>query len=61
MSIDKKVKSSKGTLFFLGSFVLVVGLTLVLIWWNDVVTLFRGVIGMLLALGGLLILYMVKE
>lgn len=48
-------------LFLIGSMVLIAGLTLILVWWQDVVVLFRGVIGMLVALGGLLLLYMVKE
>ena len=61
MSIDKEIKSSKPLLFICGSVVLVVGITLVLVWWHDVVVLFKGVIGMALALGGLLLLYMVKE
>ena len=61
MSVDKKIKSSKGLLFFCGSVCLIVGMTMILVWWRDVATLFRGGIGVLLALGGLLLLYMVKE
>ena len=61
MSLDKKIKSSKELLFFCGSVSLIVGMTMILVWWRDVVILFRGGIGMFLALGGLLLLYMVKE
>ncbi len=51
-SIPKKV-----VLFALGSAILVLGIALVLRFWPDVVLLFRAVIGMALALAGLLILY----
>ena len=61
MSIDKKIKSSKSLLFILGSFVLILGTILILLWWQDVVILFRGIFGILLALGGMFVLYMVKE
>ena len=61
MSLDKKIKSSKNLLFLCGGVVLIIGMTLVLFWWRDVVILFRGAIGILLALGGMLLLYMVKE
>lgn len=61
MGIDKTVKESKLILFLLGTAFLVVGTTLVLIWWQDVVSLFRGFIGVFIALGGLLILYMMRE
>ena len=47
----------KGVLFVLGSLILVLGITLILRWWGDVVVLFRAGIGMVLALAGLLILY----
>lgn len=43
--------------YLAGGFTLVLGITLVLSFWADVVVLFRGVIGMVLALAGLLILY----
>lgn len=61
MSIDKRIKSSKFLLFLCGSIILVVGITLVLIWWKDVVSLFKGFIGMFMSVGGLVLLYMMKE
>jgi len=48
-------------LAFLGSFILILGVTLVLAWWPDVVSLFRGCLGMALALAGLLILYSLNQ
>lgn len=47
----------KSALFMLGSFILVLGVALVLVWWQDVAVLFRGAIGMTLALAGMLVLY----
>lgn len=47
----------KGVLFVLGSFILVLGIALVLRFWADVVLVFRAGVGMVLALAGLLILY----
>ncbi len=41
----------------IGIALLTLGITLILVWRHDVVSLFRGVIGMTLALAGLLILY----
>jgi len=61
MSFDLKGKGSKPVLMAVGLCVLVVGMTLVLVWWADVVRIFKGISGMVLALGGLLILYLVKE
>ena len=61
MSLDKKIKSSKPLLFLIGGILLIAGITVILVWWQEVVVLFRGAFGMLLALGGLFLLYMVKE
>ncbi len=49
--------SKKSGLYLLGSFILVLGIALILRWRVDVVVLFRAGIGMALALTGLLILY----
>lgn len=61
MGIDKKIKSSKPLLFLCGGVVLLLGITFILAWWQDVVSLFRGGIGIILALTGLMVLYMMKE
>lgn len=51
----------KGILFVVGMFLVIAGVTLVLVWWQDVVTLFRGGTGMVLAVAGLLVLYSLKK
>jgi len=61
MGIGKKVKDSKLALFLIGMGWLTLGITLVIVWWPDVVSFFRGFIGIAIALGGMLVLYMVKE
>jgi hypothetical protein len=58
MSIKTPLK--KLILYLLGSFILVAGISLILLWWRDVVILFRGIFGMVLALAGLLALYSLK-
>ena len=47
----------KGVLFVLGSFILILGIALILRFWADAVLVFRAGVGMVLALAGLLILY----
>ncbi|MBI5149763.1 MAG: hypothetical protein HZA28_03225 [Candidatus Omnitrophica bacterium] len=47
----------KIALYLLGSFILVLGVTLILVWRQDVAALFRGGAGMALALAGMLVLY----
>jgi len=51
----------KFVLFVAGFFVLILGITLILVWWKDVVGLFRGAIGFILALAGLFSLYAVGK
>lgn len=48
-------------LFFAGIGILLTGMTLLLVWWSDVVQLFRGGVGMVLAVTGLFILYNIKK
>ena len=43
--------------YIVGGFLVVLGMTLVLCWWADVLAFFRGFLGMALAVGGLLVLY----
>ena len=52
---------NKPVMGILGIVFLIAGLVMVLAWWPDVVILFRGAIGFILALAGLLTLYTVKE
>ena len=44
-----------------GIFILVLGVALILIWWPRVVDVFKGGIGIILALAGLLVLYTVQR
>ncbi|MBF0532818.1 MAG: hypothetical protein HQL23_06965 [Candidatus Omnitrophica bacterium] len=47
--------------FIGGMAALLLGVTLILMFWQDVVSLFRGFAGLALALGGLLALYSVRD
>lgn len=60
MSANKKF-SKKAILFLAGSAVLISGVTLVLLWWPEVVFLFKGAAGMVLALAGLVMLAMIRD
>jgi hypothetical protein len=44
-----------------GAVLVVVGMTLILTWWEDVVRLFRGFTGIALAFAGMVMLYFVKK
>ena len=48
-------------LFGTGSLLLVSGITLILKDWTDIVVLFQGVRGMILALTGLIVLMFIKD
>lgn len=56
-----KTGFKKIILYLTGSLILILGVTLILAWWKDVASLFRGGAGMALALGGLLILYSLNQ
>ena len=58
---DQKNTYKKFILFLVGFFVLILGITLILIWWKDVVILFRGAVGIILALTGLFMLYALNK
>ena len=58
---DQKKGYKKFVLFVAGFFILVLGVTLILVCWRDVVSLFRGASGMVLALAGLFMLYAVNK
>lgn len=47
--------------FPLGCILLIAGVTLILVWWQDLVIIFRGVIGFIIALAGLFILYLAGQ
>lgn len=44
-----------------GCFLVVGGITMILLWFDDLAALLRGSIGFITALGGLLVLYSIKE
>ena len=58
---SQKSAYKKFLMFLIGFFILILGITLILAWWEDVVVLFKGAIGMILALGGLLALYTLNK
>ena len=51
----------KFLLFLCGNVVLVLGVMLILTWWQDVVILFRGAVGIIFALAGMLTLYILSQ
>ena len=53
--------AKKSAVYLLGGFILILGIALILRFWADVLVLFRAVIGMALALAGLLILYSLNK
>lgn len=48
-------------IFIAGFCILILGVGLILIWWPEVVNLFKGATGIILALTGLIVLYTVKR
>lgn len=62
MKIEEGKFQDKNYLKFLaGCFAVVIGVTLILVWFDDLAVLFRGSIGFIIALGGLLVLYSLKK
>jgi hypothetical protein len=53
--------SKKIFLYILGSAMVIVGVSRILAWWDDLAMLVRGSAGILLAVGGLLVLYSLKN
>lgn len=51
----------KFVLFAVGFFILILGITLILVCWKDVVSLFKGASGVILALAGLFMMYAVGK
>lgn len=58
---NQKSAYKKFVLFVAGFFVLVLGVTLILVWAGDVAALFRGSIGFILALAGVFSMYAVNK
>ncbi len=47
--------------FVAGLVVLVFGVILILMWWPDVVSFFRGFLGIVVSIAGLLMMYSLKK
>lgn len=53
-------KNKKDMIFIGGIGVLIVGVWMILAWWPDVVAFFKGFLGIAVAVGGLLMMYVKK-
>ncbi len=51
----------KFLMYLSACFILLVGIILVLVWWDSVVNLFKGFLGLAFALAGLLMLYILNN
>ena len=54
----KRNKTSKSIQFAAGSLMVVLGIALILAWWPDVAVLFKGAARTVIALAGMILLYM---
>ena len=62
MSTTENKNNEKNMIrLFIGGVALVVGIALILAWWPDVASLFKGAIGIVLALVGMLVMYAAKK
>jgi len=57
MSKEQKTQA----IFVSGLVVLVIGISMVLAWWPDVISFFKGFLGVTAAIGGLLMMYFAKK
>ncbi len=58
MATNTESSNYKKFLMYLSAvFILMIGITLILVWWTDVVSLFKGFLGLAFALAGLIMLY----
>lgn len=55
------VKGNKKLLGAIGAACVIVGVTLVLMWWPEMVVLFKGVAGFGIAIVGMFILYNIRD
>ena len=61
MAEKKESGFKKFQTFIVGFFLLVLGITLVLSCWSEVVIFFKGIVGFILAMAGLLVLYTLNK
>lgn len=59
--MNKNKKSSTVFLYGVGWAMVVIGVALILLWWPQVVQLFKATVGIILAIAGLLVLYIQKQ
>ncbi len=57
MSKEQKLQ----VIFISGLVILVIGVSMILAWWPDVVAFVKGFLGMAVAIGGLLMMYFAKK
>lgn len=57
----QKSSYKKFILLVIGFFVLILGVTLALVWWNDFMSLLKGAAGITLSMAGLLTLYSLNK
>lgn len=55
------VKANKKFLGVIGLACVIAGVTLILMWWPELVILFKGCAGFAIALAGMFILYNIRE
>lgn len=60
-SFKERIDMKKIILFLLGLCVLIAGVSCVLLFWKDVVILFKGLIGGILAVGGLAMMSVARD
>jgi len=58
---DQKNTYKKFIMYVIGFFILILGITLILAWWENVIILIKGALGIILALAGLLMLYTLNK
>jgi len=59
--VEMNAAMKKTLLLIFGSLALIGGVALVLFWWKAVALLFKGVVGMILAVVGLVMLVMAND
>ncbi len=61
MAKVKKNAYKNFIIYLTGFFILIAGVTLTLIWWDDFMRILRGMAGITLAMAGLIMLYVLNK
>ena len=56
-----KSNEQKAVRLAVGAVLLVLGVALILMWWTEIAAVFRAVLALALALGGLLVMYTARD